>query len=665
MSISVYFGNTNSANHYYSQVPEDLLFDLQYARSDAYGGPKMAEIRVTGPVESLWNLFEWMRRPVEVYSSTVGEPVWWGFINEVRLNIYGAQFGASLDSLTNRVKVLYSRESADGATEAAETPWAEDLLSQSLYGIKETITSIGTAYDPEALAQRDEILDASIEPTPTPNRFDVFDNESDPYATLVCLGPIELAKWQYYEYLEGRLEHDPAEDGIENPVGWRLLGSTSIRLTSGSVAGIHDFDDRLTGLGSGVTVWVAKTGVWSGIVTINTEATEPVTDFSGTDYSFAADDDIYGPPGSFVGKITPGSVINITGSPNNSQNHLIKTVESGYMTTYELTTGAIIGEAPGPNITFEVAQRVNCPPRSLLNSFSTNSTDIRVIGDQLAQSFTPILTGPIGKIAVKVKKVGSPVSGLRVAIFSNSGGKPGTLLTSVTLNPAYLPANNSSWTWFNLASPYTVTASTTYWLVITSMDTYGTSSYYTVQSAAIEKDSTLGWSDYSNDWVPLPSGHSIPYRIWYVEDNLQQIERILSASSYFNQGLVPTTNTVMTNPYTEEERTLFEVIQKLLDGARSSSNQRFWMTILQNGDFIIYEEPTHVAKLLDLRGHVYYVDGTPAPLWTLPVGERVRILDVPAQYLSASNVMIESAESRDGLSIQLIPKQPYNDQRGS
>jgi len=288
-----------------------------------------------------------------------------------------------------------------------------------------------------------------------------------------------------------------------------------------------------------------------------------------------------------------------------------------------------------------------------------------VIGDQLAQSFTPTETGPLGKIGIQVKKVGSPVTGLRVAIHSNSGGKPGTLLTSVTLTPAYLPASNTSWTWFDLASPYTVTASTTYWIVIASMDTYSPSSYYTVRSAAVVKDSTMGWSALASDWVALPSAHSIPYRLWYVEDNLQQVGRILSADVDFEQGLIPTTNTVRTNPYTEEERTIFEVVQKLLDGARSVSGQRYWMNILKSGDFVIYEEPTQVAKLLDLRGHVYYVDGTPAPPWTLPVGERVRILDVPAQYLSASNVLIESAESRDGLSIQLTPKQPHNDQRGS
>lgn len=99
---------------------------------------------------------------------------------------------------------------------------------------------------------------------------------------------------------------------------------------------------------------------------------------------------------------------------------------------------------------------------------------------------------------------------LFVRLYSNSSGTPGTLITSFT-NPASITtslANNT----FTLATPYTLAANTTYWLV---SGTTGGGEYYWGYTQSFNQTGLPGWtigdgfvfsSDQSASWGTDPTG---------------------------------------------------------------------------------------------------------------------------------------------------------------
>ena len=84
---------------------------------------------------------------------------------------------------------------------------------------------------------------------------------------------------------------------------------------------------------------------------------------------------------------------------------------------------------------------------------------------RVAQSFR--LDGeswPVGEIWLRVGKRGNPSDGLRLELCADSGGAPGTVLTSAEVDAAALPFT-PGWVRFALAGP-TLSADTPYWLVL-------------------------------------------------------------------------------------------------------------------------------------------------------------------------------------------------------
>lgn len=86
---------------------------------------------------------------------------------------------------------------------------------------------------------------------------------------------------------------------------------------------------------------------------------------------------------------------------------------------------------------------------------------------KLAQSFQPAIAGYVPFVDLQLVKNGSPTGRIWLTIEANSGGNPsGTpLATSDKLDVAQIAASNM-WTRFNFRSPVSLSASTTYHLVL-------------------------------------------------------------------------------------------------------------------------------------------------------------------------------------------------------
>jgi hypothetical protein len=137
------------------------------------GGPKGGSITATGGSESaLWELLEWLRRPVEICHPKTGVPVWWGYVHAAAVRVGAIEVGASLDSMVNRVAVAYSyvAPGTNVVGSRATTAWVQDDLSVATYGTKEFLSSCGGMTPEAAEARRDAILAAQRWPGAPPTQ---------------------------------------------------------------------------------------------------------------------------------------------------------------------------------------------------------------------------------------------------------------------------------------------------------------------------------------------------------------------------------------------------------------------------------------------------------------------------------------------------------------
>ncbi len=95
-----------------------------------------------------------------------------------------------------------------------------------------------------------------------------------------------------------------------------------------------------------------------------------------------------------------------------------------------------------------------------------------------ATQLITIGAGTISSLVFSIKRIGSPAGSLQVDIETDSGGVPsGVSLGTASVNASAASTNCADFT-FNFGSPPSVSAATTYWVVITSNDTLSSSNYY-------------------------------------------------------------------------------------------------------------------------------------------------------------------------------------------
>lgn len=209
--------------------------DFKVARyaCSAIGGPRSATITATGDANDLWELIEFIRSPVKIYSDH-GDFVWWGFVSEVELKLGRMTAAVSLDGVANRVAVVFSKvEEGETSGEQASTPWADHLISQNEYGIRELLYSTSGATEAHALAARAAILEQLKFPLP----FQSFTGEEveKPSATIYCRGWFDTLEWRYYQDLTTAPVDTAAQAVAIAAAGGQFFTAIECGLTSGIV----------------------------------------------------------------------------------------------------------------------------------------------------------------------------------------------------------------------------------------------------------------------------------------------------------------------------------------------------------------------------------------------------------------------------------------------
>ena len=162
----------------------------------AIGGPDQATLTAKGQVDALWELLNWLRAPVELIDEN-GTARWWGYVHEVVVQVGAIQIGVSLDTLFNRVNVVYSYVPPGSATVGtrANTGWAQHDDSVSEYGTRELLHSLSGDTPASALQARDTVLAAMQLPRPvlTPSY-----GQGEQRATLTLRGWWHTLDWTYF-----------------------------------------------------------------------------------------------------------------------------------------------------------------------------------------------------------------------------------------------------------------------------------------------------------------------------------------------------------------------------------------------------------------------------------------------------------------------------------
>lgn len=174
---------------------------------DALGGPRDAEIGVSGRPEALWEMIEKLRCPVEILNPR-GEAVWWGHVYAVEIAVGAWTVGVSLETMFNRVAVVYSlvQPGTNEVGTRATTAWAQNDLSISTYGQREVKASLSGATTPQAEALRAALLDQRKYPIPSVRgergRVELT-------ATLKCAGWWQTLDWRYLAQSAGLESYAP------------------------------------------------------------------------------------------------------------------------------------------------------------------------------------------------------------------------------------------------------------------------------------------------------------------------------------------------------------------------------------------------------------------------------------------------------------------------
>ncbi len=166
----------------------------------AFGGPEKAELLVNGKADELLDLVNLLRCGVTIRDGQ-GEPVWWGYVEEVQVELEAVEVRVSLADLANQVSVQFDYTSPDTLPgERNLTDAAEDLRSQRDFGIKTRLLRKSNIDALHAEALRDTWLAQHAWPVSHLSQR----TESGPVqGRLICAGWFQTLNWRPYTQLEG------------------------------------------------------------------------------------------------------------------------------------------------------------------------------------------------------------------------------------------------------------------------------------------------------------------------------------------------------------------------------------------------------------------------------------------------------------------------------
>lgn len=605
----------------------------------AVGGPEAAELTVEGADDSYEQVFGMLGGRLTILAPD-GTPVWWGLVHEATVTAGGVEYGLSLARMANRIAVLYSVETEDGAL-AAQTAWAEDAGSVAQYGRKELLYSLGTASPEQAQAALGTLLARMAQP-----RMTVQSARNDGSgATLLCVGYWETLKWRYFAQDAGRVVH-LGENETEQLLGWGFTNSQFV-----------GFDDRarriaqlgaaLTGLREGDRITVTGSTSNNGSFTVAEKASvdKPVT-YTGEAIYFDPINDMHD-AAERLDQLRAGEMIRIQDAAN-AGFWFLKSVSPDHATLHPETivseAASVVTLTQGNSICVAEPLTLERPQPGV------KYITIAAHGVKVAQSFALEVYAapwPVGEVVVNLRRIGSPSDAVKVELCADGGGVPGAVLDAATTAGAILPAKQLAPIAFTLNRTAQLAFGVTYWLVVSRTGAISHQHYYEVgvdADAGYLTGILRLWT--GSAWTTRTAPASLNFQVYGHRETTAQIaDAVLAVGGYLTGVRIRKASGVFTRHSRPGRSTAAAEVEKLL-AAGIASGRRLLATVLPDGNVIVDEAPQEALAELRLRGgKIVNRFGHDLAAGHLPVGEWVRFAGPHASPLAAAYpVQVERAE---------------------
>lgn len=620
------------------------------------GGWDTAEIEVSGPEQAIMRVRGWLRYKAQIHGA--GGLLWEGYINEIGLRLGAVTATVSTERMFNAINVIYSFTGDDGGGDTATTGWLVDNNSASVFGRKDALHSAGgeiTATQAEAL--RLTVLNAAARATAPEISVggggmggSAGGEPGTEYAaTLHCGGPFADLDWRYYEDATGTEMHEET-GGARVLLGWAYTAST-IGFVGSPINRILDYAGKLTPLDEGDQLKISGSGSNNGVKVIAGPASGDIQSYTANTISFEPADDIMD-SAQGLGFIRAQEGIKVTNSPNNDGYYYIGDVTGPGRVEAASAFGAvpIVSDSAGSSfVTIDMAHNVESET-ALANEIPNNSVTLTAYGQKVGMRFQ-VIDGPwqAGEVAIHVAKHGAPTDNVLVELRADSAGKPGTLLTSGTLNIDQIPPESRGWRSVQLTTPTTLVNGTNYHLVIARTGSAHAENYFSLSlddEAGYARGQLWLWD--GSAWQARATNAHMPFKVWGVMDTTAKIAEIVTATAGGLTGVFAATAAGVRTRKTRDGRsTAGDEVRQLLDMG-SSLGQRM-TAIARTGGTLVLDFASDVADsalVWSRDGSMRYASGGPLPPGVLPLGRWLVIEQLQAGDWQAdiTRFLIDSVE---------------------
>lgn len=626
-----------------------LRLEVERYSAAAVGGPEEAQLRAWGDETGLWDVLDWLRYWVIIRNEN-HTAVWWGYLAEAEVTLPVMAVGMSVEAVRNKVRVAYTLRAADGSQERGTTAWLEDAPSQAKYGVHEETLSIGdVASVAVAEARRWTYLQQRRYPV-----RNLRMEKGEVGARLVCRGLWSTLGWRSYTTDVGLIQNDVSTD-MEHLLGWELADSYAIGMKR-NLWSIHDLEARLGNLAVGDRVVVTGTGGNDGTYTIvgTPGDDETAVEYTSDQIYFELEDDVL--DGNFgLSWARVDEMIRITDSTSNDQ--FCWVAKAVGPEQFEIRDGTITAEAAN-TVTLRQGHHVRTverPPALGVTVPGAGTVTVTAAGAKIAQSFYVETGFTAYEVLVRVGKRGSPSDNLRLSIYSNTGGSPGTPNAQVaTATVAGSTVSESmGWMLWTLGTPVALSSSTHYWIVLERTGAAAVDAYVVGLEGAMSYWQGVAKVWDGSAWVSRWAEGDLAFRVWGEEETTTQVETILDeAGVWFSSVEIVDASGVTGRQYRDAGLTAQTEAEELLE-AGTDNGLRLLARVTPERIAQIYEEPEagETDLQLDAAGRLRLATGPVLEAGVLPAGKWIRMAMMPTSAGAATDVapvMIERAEYAPG-----------------
>ena len=641
------------------------------------GGPLQATIDADGPESDLWGLSAWLRYGVEVWDHR-SEAVWWGYVSAVRITAGALTISYSLDTMANRVRVVYQRRNADGTTERAVTADADDAFSQAYFGlVKEVAVRAGTLDAAAAAYLRDETLATLKYFAPS---LEVASREAGEVSvSLECSGWWQTLSWrlasvasrdeaytelnQYGPYgfdvtyfpagYTNGAKGDGANSLYTGVSGYTKIGQSFTLATSNArqpvkVENVQCMLWRNDTLVTGTVICKIyadlpgnPTTPLLGTFTAITASTLPTT---AEWITFTPD-----PTASDIW-LMPGARYWVELSRSVSVADPDYVAWLGLIVTYGAeTTKVYDGSWSTPPTIIGMNLRVSVSHgESTLTAGATS--DKQKIGQSFQIAGSASLE--VGSIRLRTFRMGTVGHTIYVGVYTDSAGDPGTLIERVSVDPDTAIGAELDWLTVTFTNAATLAPGTSYWIVIDPNGATNANAWVGF-AASLAKGYVSGSTKVYNGsaWATPSPDIELLFELRTAAQTTSQVSRLITDyGALLGGATIQDASGVYSEPGRDgESDALREIIQLLHAG--STNGRRMLARVLRDKTVAITEAPAAAASLyLDRSGRITDAVGLPAHPQTCPVGLWLAPRDVvpagaPAAPLGAATLFyVEESE---------------------